>query len=44
MSLGVVQKKNTNITLTTNFIKQAYEVPLTDDEQKLETAFLDSQS
>jgi DNA sulfur modification protein DndB len=44
MSLGVVQKKNTNITLTTNFIKQAYEVPLTDDEQKLETAFLESQS
>lgn len=40
MNLGVVQKKTANITLTTNIIKQAYGVPLSDDEQRLETAYL----
>lgn len=36
MNLGVVQKKNSNIILTTNVIKQAFGVPLTEEEQKLE--------
>lgn len=44
MNLGVVQKKNTNIILTTNVIKQAYGVPLTPDEQRLEDAYAETQS
>jgi DNA sulfur modification protein DndB len=38
MSLGVVQKRNTNLTLTTNVIKKALGLPLEDDEKRVETA------
>lgn len=44
MNLGVVQKKNSNITLTTNIIKQAYGVELSEDEQTLEDSYLKTQS
>ncbi len=39
MNLGVVQKKTSNIVLTSNVIKQAYGLPLTEDEQKLEDQY-----
>lgn len=44
MNLGVVQKKNANITLTTNVIKQAYGLALSPEEQSLEEAFHRSHS
>jgi len=44
MNLGVVQKKNTNISLTANVIKKAYGLPLTPEEQKLEDSFLKNRS
>lgn len=39
MHLGIVQKKNANITLTTNVIKKAYQLPLSDEEKALESTF-----
>ena len=44
MNLGVVQKKNANIALTTNVIKQAYGLELSDDEQILETSYQESRT
>lgn len=42
MSLGQVQKKKSNIILTTNIIKHALGVPLSEEEQKTEEAYLES--
>jgi DNA sulfur modification protein DndB len=39
MNLGVVQKKSSNIVLTTNIIKEAYGLALTEDEQRLEDLY-----
>lgn len=44
MNLGVVQKKNANIALTTNVIKQAYGLELSDDEQIFETSYQESRT
>jgi DNA sulfur modification protein DndB len=38
MSLGVLQKRNSNIILTTNVILKALGLPLAPEEQKIETA------
>jgi DNA sulfur modification protein DndB len=44
MNLGVVQKKNTNILLTSNVIKQAFGVKMSSEEQRLEDNYTTSQS
>lgn len=36
MSLGVLQKRNANISLTANVVKRAYGLPLEPEEEKLE--------